>query len=109
MHVQEVIRRWEQQESQRGIARATGLARITVARYLAHAEQIGLSQSGPPPSDEQVIELTRLSHQGLAHTRSQPSTELLEPYTERLAGWVEDGLQLSRMHELLSAEVRVSY
>jgi transposase len=109
MHVQEVVRRWQRQESQRAIARATGLARVTVRRYLAHAERLGLSQTGRPPNDEQLGELVRLAHHGLAHTRAQPSAALLEPYAERLAGWLDAGLQLSRVHELLSSEVHVSY
>jgi Mu transposase-like protein len=109
MHVQEVIRRWQRQESQRAMVRATGLARVTVRRYVAHAERLGLSQTGPPPTDEQLGELTRLGHRGLAHGRSQPTRERLEPYTARLAGWIDAGLQLSRIHELLSAEVPVSY
>jgi transposase len=109
MHVQEVIRRWQADESQRAIARATGLARVSVRRYLAHAERLGIARRGSPPTEEQVVELTRLAYQGLAHGRLQPSTAALEPYTERLAGWVSEGLQLSRMHELLSSEVDVSY
>src|SRR6185369_15912308 len=51
----------------------------------------------------------RVAQQGLAHRRTQPTNERLEPYTQRLAGWIGDGLQLSRVHELLSAEVDVSY
>ena len=109
MHVQEVIRRWQRQESQRGIARGTGLSRVTVRRYIAQAEQLGLSQTGPPPTEEQLIELTRLAHYGLAHARPQPTSEVLQPYTERLAVWLADGLQLSRIHELLSEHVHVSY
>ena len=49
MHVHEVIRRWQRQESQRAIARATGLARVTVPRYVAEAERLGLSQTVPRP------------------------------------------------------------
>jgi hypothetical protein len=109
MHVQEVIRRWQHQHSQRGIARGTALARASVRRYIAQAEQLGLSQTGPPPTEEQLIALGRLAHHGLAHARPQPTSEVLEPYTERLAGWLEQGLQLSRIHELLTSEVHVSY
>jgi DNA-binding transcriptional regulator LsrR (DeoR family) len=50
MHIQEVIRRWQAQESQRSIARGLGIARVTVRRYIAHAKKLGLVQSGPPPS-----------------------------------------------------------
>ena len=109
MHVQEVVRRWQAQESQRSIARGLGVARQTVRRYISHAESLGLSQTGPPPSEDQVIELSRLAHEGLlAHDRAQPSTVQLDPYKERLAGWADEGMQLSRMLELLSPEVVVS-
>jgi transposase len=53
--------------------------------------------------------LSRLSREGLAHNWPQPSTVQLEPYTERLAGWVAEGMQLSRMLELPSPDVVVSY
>jgi transposase len=109
MHVQEVVRRWQAQESQRSIARGLGVARDTVRRYISQAEGVGLSQTGPPPTEEQAIELSRLAHEGLAHDRAQPSTVQLAPYTERLAGWVAEGMQLSRMLELLSPDVVVSY
>ena len=109
MHVQEVIRRWQAQESQRSIARAMGIARVTVRRYIAHAEKLGLVQTGPPASETQLIELGRLSREGLAHVRAQPSGVVLEPYTERLAAWLDVGLQLSRIHELLNQEIVVSY
>ena len=102
MHVQEVVRRWQAQESQRGIAHGLGVVRDTVRRYIRHAESLGLSQTGPPPTEDQAIELSRLAHEGLAHGRAQPSTVQLDPYTARLAGWVEEGMQLSRMLELLS-------
>lgn len=109
MHVQEVVRRWQAHESQRAIARATGLARFTVRRYITHAESLRLTQTGPPPTEAQLIQLAQLAHQGLAHDRAQPSTVQLEPYRERLAGWVAEGMQLSRMLELLSSDVVVSY
>jgi hypothetical protein len=37
MEIEEVVRRWQVNESQRAIARATGLARETVKKYLAAA------------------------------------------------------------------------
>jgi hypothetical protein len=109
MHVPEVIRRWQRQESTRGIARGTGLSHIAVRRYIAQAEHVGLSQTGPPPRAGQLIELARIAHQGLAHVRAQPTSAVLEPYTERVAAWIADGLQLSRIHKLPGLEVHVSY
>src|ERR1051326_274639 len=109
MHVQEVIRRCQAQESQRSIARAMGIARVTVRRYIAHAEKLGLVQTGSPPTETHLVELARLSREGLAHGRAQPSGVVLEPYTERIAAWIDAGLQLSRIHELLNQEIVISY
>ena len=50
MEIEEVVRRWQVKESQRAIARATGLARETVKKYLAAASDLGLSATGPPPA-----------------------------------------------------------
>jgi hypothetical protein len=80
MHVQEVVRRWQTQESQRAIARGLGVARDTVRRYVDHAESLGLSQTGLPPTEAQAIEPSRLAREGLAHSRAQPSTVQLDPY-----------------------------
>jgi transposase len=109
MHIQEVVRRWQAHESQRAIAQGLGVARLTVRRYISHAESLGLRQTGPPPNEEQVIQLAQLARRGLAHDRGQPSTVQLEPYKDRLAGWVNEGMQVSRMVELLGSEVVVSY
>ena len=108
MHVQEVVRRWQADESQRGIARAMRLSRVTVRRYVAEAERLGLTQTGPPPAEEQLVRLAQLGRQGLAHDRVQPSMPRLEPFKDQLAGWVDQGLQLSRMLELLGDDVGVS-
>jgi len=60
MEIVEVVRRWQVGESQRGIARVTGLARETVSKYLAAAGTLGLLPNGPPPNEEQVVALVRL-------------------------------------------------
>ena len=60
MEIVEVVRQWQAGVSQRGIARATGLARETVNKYLAAAGTLGLCANGPPPSEEQVVALVRL-------------------------------------------------
>ena len=60
MEIEEVVRRWQVEESQRAIARATGLARETVKKYLAAAVSLGLSATGPPLTEAQLVELRRL-------------------------------------------------
>ena len=49
MEIIEVVRRWQIGESQRAIARASGVARETVKKYLHAAEELGLAANGPPP------------------------------------------------------------
>ena len=49
MEIEEVVRRWQAQESQRAIARATGLARETVKKYLGVADELGLGCAQTKP------------------------------------------------------------
>src|ERR1700720_4607373 len=71
MEIVEVVRRWQTGASQRGVARATGLARETVRKCLAAAGTLGLSQSGPPPTDEQIAALVRLGCARAGGARAQ--------------------------------------
>ena len=52
MEMVEVVRRWQMGESQRAIARASGVARETVKKYLRTAEGLGLAANGPPPTED---------------------------------------------------------
>src|SRR5207247_8265901 len=103
MEIEEVVRRWQAGESQRAIARATGLARETVKKYLAAAISLGVSATGPPPSEPVLVELRRL---GVVATqpvhRLAPQMATLEPYREQIAAWLDqDHLLLTRIQELL--------
>ena len=112
MEIIEVIRRWQAGESQRGIARATGLARETVSKCVAAAGTLGLLPNGPPPTDDQVVALVRVgSVVGAPRTWAAPSRDALEPHAERIRRWLQhDELQLTRVQELLAqGGVRCSY
>ena len=43
MEIVEVVPRWQMGESQRAIARGSGVARETVKKYLRAAEELGLA------------------------------------------------------------------
>ena len=112
MEIVEVVRQWRAGQSQRAIARATGLARETVKKYVVAACTLGLSATGPPPSDAQLVELVRLGSVVTApRAWAAPGREALEPHAERIRVWVQDDrLQLTRVQELLAqAGVRCSY
>ena len=112
MEIQEVVRRWQAGESQRAIARRSGLARETVRKYLRAAEGLGLRTSGPPPTEAQVVQLVRLGQVAIMRPpRAAPQAQRLEPRREQIAAWVrEQRLQLTRVQELLGRQgVAVSY
>src|SRR5918997_1620593 len=101
MEIEEVIRRWQAGESQRAIARATGVARETVKKYLAAAMSLGLRATGPPPAESMLTELRRLGVVAAqpAH-RLAPQMALLEPYRDQIATWLDqDQLLLTRIQE----------
>src|SRR3989442_4058499 len=60
MEIVEIIRRWQLGESQRAIARASGVARETVSKYLQAAEEHGLAANGPLPTEDQVVRLVQV-------------------------------------------------
>ena len=64
MEIVEVVRRWQVGESQRAIARASGVARETVKKYLRAAEELGLAANGPPPTEDQVVRLVQVGRVG---------------------------------------------
>ena len=112
MEIVEVVRRWQTGASQRAIARATGLARETVRKYLVAAGTLGLSATGPPLSEEQIVALVRVGSVVAAQRRwAAPGRDVLEPHAERIRVWVQqEHLQLTRVQELLAHEgVRCSY
>src|SRR5712692_4123692 len=112
MEIEEVVRHWQVNESQRAIARATGLARETVRKYLAAAADLGLSATGPPPTERELGELRRL---GVVATqpimRVAPQAATLEAFRDQIATWIDqDHLLLTRVQELLGQQgVQITY
>lgn len=105
LELRELLRRWQAGESIRTIARATGLARNTVGKYLSAAEGIGLAVSGPPATDDQLTRLLVLGYTGSPHRRAGPSEAVLAPHRDRIEAWLtKDHHLLTRIQELLAAE-----
>jgi transposase len=59
MEIIEVVRPWRMGESQRAIARANGVVRETVKKYLRAAEGLRLAANRPLPTEDQVLRLVR--------------------------------------------------
>jgi len=113
VQVVEVIRRWQAGESERAIARATGLARNTVGKYIRMAVAAGISAGSEAlPTEELLAGLLRKNQPGpLPGAGPAPLATLLEGQHSQIETWIKkDELQLTRIHELLLREgVAVSY
>jgi transposase len=106
MEMEEVVRRLRAGESQRAIARATGMARNTVAKYVLAAFAAGLVEGEATP---RVSPAGR--RPGPAPGQGAEQIARLLPYQERVRHWLAaDKLQLTRVQELLAQEgMAVSY
>ena len=94
----EVIRRWQEGNSQRHIASGTGLSRDTVRKYLAAAAEAGVKREGPDPTGKQLNLLLSLSRPG--------PREAVAPVEEQLESWGDQIYQslLGWDHILLTGE-----
>lgn len=102
VEILELIRRWQAGESQRQIAQRVGMARNTVSKYLEAATTVGLSATGPPPSEEQLATLLQLGDTSPHETATNPTEQRLIPYRGRIEDWLQrEHLQLTRVSELL--------
>src|SRR5215831_20250930 len=91
MEIVEVVRRWQMGESQRAIARASGVARETVKKYLRAAEELGLAANGPPPTEDRVVRLVQVGRVVSApRTWASPQADRLEPYREQITAWLQE-------------------
>src|SRR6266849_6432892 len=81
MEIVEVVRRWQMGESQRAIARGSGVARETVKKYLGAAEELGLAANGPPPTEDQLVRMVQVGRVVSApRVWASPQADRLEPY-----------------------------
>ena len=80
--ISEVIRRWQAGGSRRRIAAGTGLSRETVGKYIALAEEMGVSLEGPAPTEEQLGRLAAISRPGPQHG-AVPTEDRLAPWPTR--------------------------
>ena len=104
MEIIEVIRRWQLGESQRAIARASGVARETVKKYLRAAEELGggsqWAAAHRGPGRVRLVQVGRVV--SAPRTWASPQADRLEPYREQITPWLqEEHLQLTRVQELL--------
>ena len=109
--VKELLRRWAARHSSRKIARETGTDRGTVARYVAVAEQLGLTRDCEP-SEAEVHEVAqRVQSRPLPTTSAEWAA--VATHRRRIEEWLtaKRPLRLTKVHTLLVREhgLDVSY
>jgi|GEM_PF-2307537 len=96
----DLLRRVKAKDSQRRIARATGMDRKTVRNYLGLAAEHGFANS---VADDQLSEIAAAFfcqvHGGQSRPSEPGACAPLLPHRELLSGWLEtDGLSLTKAH-----------
>jgi len=101
VEITEIIRRWQAGATVRGLARASGLSRNTIKKYILAAEGEGLTRDGPPPTEDQVVSLIQINIAG-RRPATIPTESVLSPWADQIHRWLkEDKLRLTRVQELL--------
>jgi transposase len=105
IEVREVLRAWLAGRGQRGAARQAGVDRKTVVRYVEAAVAAGLARDG---GEEQLTD--ELLGQVVAAVRPDrpnghgAAWESLERHHDRIVKWVDDGLTVVKVGDLLARE-----
>jgi hypothetical protein len=101
VEITEIIRRWQTGATIRGLARASGLSRNTIKKYILAAKGVGLTSDGPPPTESQIVSLVQLNVAG-RHPAAIPTEGVLGAWADQIRRWLKDEhLELTRIHELL--------
>jgi len=102
VEISEVIRQWQARRGIHEIARSTGLSRNTIRKYILAAQNCGLTQDGPPPTEDQLVSLAPLNRAGPREV-VVPTEVVVEPWVAQIEKWLkEDHLKLTRVQDLLA-------
>ena len=109
IEIREILRRYCLGEGLRAIARGTGSDRKTIAKYVAAAVAAGL-QRGDAASPSDVHITAVLAAVRSAGGRPGAVPDRLAPHRAQIAGWLAEGLRLTKIHRRLRAQgVAVPY
>ena len=101
VEITEILRRWQAGAKMRELARASGLSRNTIKKYILAAEGLGLTRAGPLPTEEQTLSLVQINIAG-RRPATIPTESLLSPWADQIYRWLKDDrLRVTRIQELL--------
>jgi transposase len=100
IEIREILRRYCLGEGLRAIARGTGSDRKTIAKYVAAAVGAGLQRGDGGPSEAHVAAVLATVHAS-AGGRPGAVPDRLAPHRAQIAGWLAEGLRLTKIHRRL--------
>ncbi len=100
----EVLRRWLAGDGIRPIARATGLDRKTVSKYVTIALGMGLQRGDPWPEESVVDAFIRAAKPPQSPAEPGGTEEVLLRQRNQIQEWLDQDLLLTKVHELLARE-----
>lgn len=107
---QEVLRRWLAGDGIRSIARATGLDRKTVRKYLAAALGLGLKPGDAWPEEKVLVAFIGATVHSRPTALPGSTEKVLIERRDQIQEWIGQKLLLTKVHELLMREgVQVAY
>ncbi len=113
VEIREVLRLWLLGEGYRRIGRRGLADRKTVRRYVETAESLGLDRDGGPDqlADEFIGAVISVMQGGRPPGARGEAWGLCEHHHHSIQSWLDKGLQLTKVHQLLARKVgpRVPY
>ena len=98
---QEVLRRWLAGDGVRPIARATGLDRKTVRKFVTVALGLGLQPGDPWPEEKAVAAFVGATKHARPPAPPGGTEKVLLKRRVQIQQWLEQGLLLTKVNELL--------
>lgn len=108
----DILRRTQAGDGKRRIARATGIDRNTIRKYLSIAEECGFTPlSGPDELHLIALAVFRKVHPSGGADQSSAADDILAPHKETIKAWLyQDSLTLTKVHiKLKRMGVSVTY
>jgi transposase len=106
----ELIYQWHQGKSEREIRDSLGVSRKTIRKYIRGLQQLEVGRDQPLPSQDELVRLIRLIQDPAIF--SQPALSKVEPYHEKIKGWLEEAnMTIQQVYRLLreQSDFDVSY
>ena len=97
---QEVLRRWLAGDGVRPIARATGLDRKTVRKFVTAALGLGLKPGNPWPEEKLFTAFVGAPKYPRSPAPPGGTEKVLLEVRVQIQQWLEQGLLLTKVHEL---------